>query len=184
MYNSSESPQVAYSLSALSEALFLLMKTKAFENISITELCNKAKVSRKTFYRNCLTKYDLVDYMSEKHIRELITTVDWSCQLPETLYKNFFLFWNKRQEFLSILNKQNLFSHFCEIFTEICCNETEYAFLNSFLNDKQNHDSLKHFHHAFIIGGLCQILKEWTLERYKTSIEELVSVTCHLVPEH
>ncbi len=182
MYNLSESPQVNYSLSALSGALFLLMKTKSFEDITVTELCGTAKVSRKTFYRNCLTKSDLVDYAAEKQIRELLTTVDWSCQLHDVLFSNFFLFWSKRREFLSILCRRNLFSRFCEIFTRVCCDETEYPFLNRFLDNKENPDALRRFHHAFLIGGLCHILKEWTRERFKMSVEDLVSVTCYLAP--
>ena len=184
MYNSSESHQVAYSLSALSDTLFTMMKSKSLGNITITELCSKAGVCRKTFYRNCFTITDLIDYTAEKYIRELITTVDWSCQLPEVLYGNFFKFWYGRREFLQILNKQNMFSHFCELFTRICRNETEYDFLNQFLNNKTDPETLKQFHHAFIVGGLCQILKEWTAGSFKTSIDELVAVTCHLVPEH
>ena len=41
-------------------ALFNLMKKKNFENISITEITNKAGVSRNSFYRNFNSKEDIV----------------------------------------------------------------------------------------------------------------------------
>ncbi|MDE6142426.1 MAG: TetR/AcrR family transcriptional regulator, partial [Bacilli bacterium] len=41
-------------------ALFTLMKKKKYEDISITEITNKAGVSRVSFYRNFNSKEDII----------------------------------------------------------------------------------------------------------------------------
>ncbi|MCR5349727.1 MAG: TetR/AcrR family transcriptional regulator [Acholeplasmatales bacterium] len=43
------------------ESYFLLLKNKKNENISIQEICNKAGVSRVTFYRNFSDKLEIIN---------------------------------------------------------------------------------------------------------------------------
>lgn len=45
----------------ITDALFDLLNEKAFSKISINELVNRAKVCRASFYRNYLTKEQIVD---------------------------------------------------------------------------------------------------------------------------
>ena len=42
------------------DALLILMNEKDFDDISITEICNKAGVSRMAYYRNYYTKKDII----------------------------------------------------------------------------------------------------------------------------
>ena len=55
----------------ITEALLLLMERKPFAEISITELCAKAGVTRVSFYRNFESKEDIL----AKHVRRI--TEDW-----------------------------------------------------------------------------------------------------------
>jgi len=48
------------------DALLLLMNEKDFDEISITEICNKAGVSRMAYYRNYYTKKDIIiEYLKD-----------------------------------------------------------------------------------------------------------------------
>ncbi len=50
---------------ALTDALFSLMKTKSYEQISVSDIIKKAHVARTTFYRNFNTKEDIIkDYLA------------------------------------------------------------------------------------------------------------------------
>lgn len=62
---------------ALQEALFTLLKTNDFEEITINDLCNCAAVSRTTFYMHYQDKFDL----TSDSIYQLVTP------LNEYLYK-------------------------------------------------------------------------------------------------
>ena len=49
-------------LDALSGAMFLLLSQKAFEEITVGELCEQAQYPRATFYNYFDDKYDLLNY--------------------------------------------------------------------------------------------------------------------------
>ena len=50
----------SYAKSNLTEALFLLLKEKPLKEISIKELCDRAGLSRLSFYRNYSSKEDIL----------------------------------------------------------------------------------------------------------------------------
>lgn len=176
--------QIVYSMTVLSRALFELMRVKPFETITITELCNEAQVARKTFYRNCQSKTDLIDFMVEMLADELHAGVDYASEDYVRMYHNFFVFWEGHSTFLRVLQTQGLFPRFCSVFTQYCCRSSSYRFLEAFLDQKSNAGSLRLYHHAFLIGGLCHVLQMWTQEGFETSIADLVSVMEYLVPQH
>lgn len=55
----------------LSEALLDLLKTTTFENIKVTDICEKAMVHRTTFYSHFEDKYQLLDYIIQDLQKEL-----------------------------------------------------------------------------------------------------------------
>lgn len=65
----------AYSIrmmSYITDALLLLMKSKSYYSISITELTNKAGVDRNTYYRHFGSKEDIIRYFYELLMEEFI----------------------------------------------------------------------------------------------------------------
>ena len=46
---------------SLYEALLLLLKDNSFENIKVSDICNKANVNRSTFYDHFTDKYDILN---------------------------------------------------------------------------------------------------------------------------
>ena len=53
------------------EALFRLLQTKHFEDISISDLCNEAKVNRSTFYSHYTTIKDLLQETHTAMLQQL-----------------------------------------------------------------------------------------------------------------
>ncbi len=47
---------------AISDAFLELIRERAYEDISVTDLCRRADVVRKTFYNNFRSKDDVVHY--------------------------------------------------------------------------------------------------------------------------
>jgi len=41
------------------------MKFKKYEEITVTDICRRAQISRRTFYRNCTSKDDLILYSAD-----------------------------------------------------------------------------------------------------------------------
>lgn len=183
MFNKSENPQVVYSLTLLSDTLWSLMQKQPFDNITVSQICKAAYVSRNSFYRNCETKGDLVIYKISLTIHSLLKNVDMNCTDSSTLYKNFFEYWYQQKDFLLLINEQNLFPLFNKLFNEYCIKNLSYSFLENFLKDEKNSQSLKLFHISFLIGGLCSVLEYWVKNHFQTPIDELVKTMVKLAPE-
>ena len=60
---------------SLQQALIILMNKKKFSDISITELCRKAGVSRMAFYNNYNSKDDLLKQLISHHSDFLVNVI-------------------------------------------------------------------------------------------------------------
>lgn len=183
MLKHSGNRQAIHSLDALSKALFDLMQDDSFEKITITQICQTAQISRRTFYRHCSRKLDLIDYLIQKQIRELLESVDFTCADPVVLYHNFFRYWQNRSVLLTLLYRSHLFPHFSQVFTKCCLLWMEDRLMRDMLKDHSNQDSLRLFYNSFLIGGLCNVLELWTAEDFKTSVQDLTYVLVTLAPD-
>lgn len=71
---------------ALSESLKELMRVHEFDAVSVSALCDHAGVSRRSFYRHFLDKYDLLNYTFYQDLSvEIPHHDDWVCwdYMPE-----------------------------------------------------------------------------------------------------
>lgn len=55
--------RVVKTLNALTEALYTLMCQKSLDEITVTEICDRAMIRKATFYKHFSNKYDLLRYM-------------------------------------------------------------------------------------------------------------------------
>lgn len=87
---------------SLQDALLMLIKNKAYESISITELCKKAGVSRMSFYGNFKSKDDILNRIITKLQIELVERIGSPFRKPVTLewYRNLFILINENAEII------------------------------------------------------------------------------------
>ncbi len=65
---------------ALSESLKTLLREARFEDITVKQICEGASVSRRSFYRHFLDKYDLLNYTFYQDLCVLVPHHnDWTC---------------------------------------------------------------------------------------------------------
>lgn len=81
MEESNMDRRIRRSQKAIKETIIQLLTEKKVENITVTELVNKADINRSTFYAHYLDKQDLIENIME----ELLTTVH---QQMSNLYKD------------------------------------------------------------------------------------------------
>lgn len=65
---------------AIRDALYILMRTTAFEDITITAIINKSGVSRSAFYRNYKTKIDILHDTVEEICNSFIAGASYSLE--------------------------------------------------------------------------------------------------------
>lgn len=104
-----ESPQSKLSKNLLVHALLELLNEKPYKQINITELTEKADLSRRTFYRHFTTIDEVLDFTLEQ-IYEQFTKYSLEqniTNLKSTIYV-YFSYWEKRKSFLFTLKENEL----------------------------------------------------------------------------
>lgn len=93
----------------LVNALLALMEAKPYAKITIKEICQKADLSRQTFYNFFETKDDIIFFIIKKCYMEMINGLKLKSQLSlsditEELVKTF----HKNQDMIHLIISQNL----------------------------------------------------------------------------
>jgi AcrR family transcriptional regulator len=73
--------RVLKSREAIKKAVIELMSEKTFDDITIKDICDRANVSRGTFYLHYSDKFDLLDKLIEEQINEMREICEWACEL-------------------------------------------------------------------------------------------------------
>jgi AcrR family transcriptional regulator len=133
------------------EALFSLMKKKDYNNISITEICEKAGTGRMSFYRNFNSKEDI--------IRQWITnTTNTFLKESDINYKNdstkdyfikLFTHLEKYKTEAMLIYKANLFN--------LLKNEFDDKLINLHQEEYSNYKSY------FLAGGIFNVYYFWLI---------------------
>ena len=85
-------------------ALLDLLKEKPLSDISVSELTNKAKIGRVSFYRNYQNKEDILKEESDRLIKEWGRLYESNPDsTPESLFPSLFDFYRDHREFYTIL---------------------------------------------------------------------------------
>ncbi len=150
------------------QALLQLMDTKDFKDITITEITEKAGVSRMAYYRNYYYKEDILNnYMTEllnkyNNIRNDIIKVS-----PNNKYKLIFHaleYFKENEKFVLGLEKSNL--------SNIIQNRIN-GYIHEIYKSKDTYDK----YDAIIFGGaLYNTGKYWLLTGKKESLEEVTKM--------
>lgn len=168
------------------EALLLLMETQSFEEIKISDLCEKAMINRSTFYAHFEDKYMLFDSLI-KDLRD---------RLQEELAKNHEIS-NSKEYYMEVIRlllehaeKEKLIYHAIMmnnrnsiamdmIYDTI--NEDIKQHIESFEQKSQEipSDLVAHFY----LGAILNVGMEWIRNPEKYNKEELFTYLNRLIPE-
>jgi AcrR family transcriptional regulator len=143
----------------LTDALLILMTNHVYSEITITQICQEAKLSRKTFYRLFKTKDDIIDeHLTDMHA-QLMSKIK---ALHSYVYKDiafaYFEFWHAHKTLLLLIKNQDVpfdFNAICRI------NAMEiYYLIKSEKSSSFNEDKIQYVL-AYCIGGLNNVLLYW-----------------------
>jgi len=148
---------------ALANAMKALMQEKPFEKINVAHICERCGMNRKSFYYHFKDKYDLVNWIFDTEIIELISEEQAAKPYPERLefiedtcmyfYQNRFFY----QKAFQIKGQNSFSDHFREFIQPLMKLRIAYLF------GENNVDEF--FMNFFVDAVLC------TLERWLTSKE-------------
>lgn len=100
-----ENPMSIRSKNALSEALLKLMICTPLHDITISDITNKAHLSRQTFYTNFTKKEDILNYLITGLFTRYAQRITALKQEPSGLLVDYFFYWDQHRDFLTLLFK-------------------------------------------------------------------------------
>ena len=101
-------PMTIRSKSALSQALLKLMMSKPFDEIAISDITDRAGLSRQTFYTNFNKKEDILNYLLNGLFDKYQARLMAEKTITSSFIVDYFLFWDDNKEFLALLFSQKL----------------------------------------------------------------------------
>lgn len=153
-------------------ALMILMEKMDFRQITITDITNKAGVSRMAFYRNYRLKEDiLTDYLDElfeMYIAEVYQ--DFPVDEYQIAYR-FFSYFRQHNNLIINLIKADLTLLILKRFDVYLISIFEVIFKNLTQKSKYEID--------FVSGGLYKVLIEWINGGLKESDDEMAEIICN-----
>lgn len=133
----------------ITEAFLLLLKKKEYKDISITEICKKAGVTRMSFYRNFESKEDIllkkVRYVTDNFLQE--SAISYKNDTISSYFIKLFTHMEQQKELCAALNKAGLI--------HIIKDEFDRVFLDTY---RQEYDDYKS---VFLAGGIYNVFLYW-----------------------
>ena len=118
----------AYVIEHITDALLNLLQEKPIEDISISELCELAKIGRASFYRNFNSKEDILRAYIHQLFQEWTKeNRQWENQLLSDLLRSLFTHFEKHQSFYKLLNQQNLIYLLKDVIIRLCGPKPEHS---------------------------------------------------------
>lgn len=164
---------VVRSKKALLEALLSLIFEKEYEKITITDICKKADVVRKTFYNNFASKDDIMRYLISLMFKELEKSINFnSFNLKNMLYP-FFNFIMEHRKFLLLFYQRGLIRFTGECISTYVENEKFILiFAKKFVTPK----AYKYLA-DYVSAVLVSVVETWIKNDFTESIDFLVEIT-------
>lgn len=129
----------------MADALLILIKEKPYSEISITEIAEKAGISRLTFYRNFVNKEDILQYHFDRVFSEYISSFQSEEINFELALTQCFSFWQNLSTDIKVYLKNDLHLVMYRPFEK---------YLNIVLSRGKHKDFFTPLQKKFIVGGL------------------------------
>ena len=181
MYKLCKTEQSSKRQRDIEKILLNLMSVKRFDDITVSEICEIAKMPRKAFYRyfdskdgalHALLDHNIIDYHSfsaGKPQRERRTL--------QGEFEEFFEFWKTRRYFLDAFEKSNMTGLLVQNSSGFAMGE--FINVKKFLADEDEWMAGQVF--KFTVSGLMAIMINWYLGGFRESVPEMAKAASRLV---
>ncbi len=181
MYKLCKTEQSASRQRQLEEGLMAIMKTKRYEEITISELCDSMGVPRKSFYRyfsgkdgalHALIDHTLLDYEHQLELHPAGANRDAHGDL-----RQFFEFWQRNRTLLDVLERSAISGILVQRAISQAQNEAMIVGYpaNPELRATQNHAV------NFAICGLMSMMLRWHRSGAKESPGEMAKIATQIL---
>jgi len=167
-----EDVRVARSRSWLVEALLQLLEERPLAAITVRALCDRAGLSRNTFYRHCSSPEALLRDHLRRELERLTGELETVLADPSAnSLCCFFRFWEQRKPLLSVLHRQGLFSLLFDVHLHHARSD-----LSASLHPPSLAEEEADYYFGWHVVSLCHMLSVWTGRGFAERPEELAAL--------
>lgn len=179
--------RVVKTRNTLYDALLSLMKEKTFEEIKVSDICNKALINRSTFYAHYTDKYELLADCIQTLKKSLTEELEKNPNISNT--KEYYLEMIKlfldhierqREEYLAIMiNNRNSIT--MDILYDVIDQDIIFHISKDETLEKQTVP--ESIIAKFYLGAVVSLALEWLKDYKKYTKEELIQYLSILIPD-
>lgn len=156
----------------VSEALYEMLGEMPFDKITVQDLCLRAGLPRRSFYRYFENKKDVLDYVLLEMMQECVLysmeVLPESGELGDVFYQ-FFTYWKEQKAgWLRFLRANHLEIALIRMFHEWLFEERRIRYMKKGISEAHLKTAL-----TFALGGIMMILFQWAEDGYQTDPKEL-----------
>ncbi|MBO4979094.1 MAG: TetR/AcrR family transcriptional regulator [Clostridia bacterium] len=180
MYKLCKTEQSTKRQREIETCLLSLMEEKHYDDIRITELCERFGMPRKAFYRYFDSKDGALHALIEHTYLTYSGFTPEGSQKKRTLREEmqyFFSFWLSQKRFLDALNKSNLLPKILEVSLGFPINE--YLIVSKFLPNESSWARSQIF--KFTMGGLLLLMLDWYKDGFKTDVTVMADIAARIL---
>ncbi|WP_413379332.1 TetR/AcrR family transcriptional regulator [Paenibacillus taichungensis] len=180
MYHINRDKRSIQSSEWIFEALLALTDEMDYEKISVTDIVNRAKVGRSTFYRNFDQKDDVFKFKCNQtclRLREYLTDYQTQYDVPPgpASSKPFFTFWSSNTLLIEALIKINRIDILSDSYVEVL---RQYYDDYTYLLDGIPSDYVEYVM-AANVGSSIGVLVQWIKNNKRESPEDIAEIVMH-----
>lgn len=163
--------RIAKSQEAIKKAMIELMAEKAFDDITIQDIADRADVNRGTIYLHYTDKFNLLDKLMEEHITKLRETSEWACEMEWLdATRTFFEYFENNYLFFSTMLASKGAPSFRSLFLEFLIGKfTDEVDVTTGKNKGLSEDVIVRFMGTAYVG----LLEWWLTNNMPYSPEEM-----------
>lgn len=180
MYKLCKTEQSAKRQRWLEAGLLEAMCVQQYEDISISDLCQRMGISRKSFYRYFSGKEGALQALLEHTLMEFASFLGHEQSEEITADKNlenFFWFWKEKKYLLDALERSNLTGMLIQKAMDLAVRETTLAsrFLPGDARIVQEHMT------RFCVCGMMTMMFSWHQEGYQQTPRQMANIAARLL---
>jgi AcrR family transcriptional regulator len=173
MYKKQTSTIAIQSQKWIANSLIDLLEAHSFSEITITQICQKAQLVRKTFYRNFETKEDVLHYILDQLFESFRSQFDIKTMETLDIFTHYYEYWSEAKQLLTYLHRDDLFYLLTKKYIEY----TDSVHMYLLSDHEETQTGLEPYVIHFIAGGMVAILERWLEHDFNESIDNLTQLT-------
>lgn len=183
MYKQCRTEQSANRQRALEQGLLEAMTQQHYDEISVSELCTRMEIPRKSFYRYFSSKegalHALIDHSLTDYEGYGVPELTQSSRTGQQDMERFFAYWKHQKPLLDALEKSSLGGILIQRAVSHAISEVTLPgrFLPGDEKSVQEHVT------AFAVCGLMSMVIQWHHEGYQDSVQYMARISVRLVSQ-